>query len=178
MNEFTPKMFTTMLNNISFNNKHIDVIRIKSKGAKFKENIDIVKSVLAKFGYAHKRVEHITKQDKKTKRVVTGHTISANSDVFRIAALTARAIGCDQFRVTFIENLKQKHWSEVKLANVCNAIFQLKQKSIITKQQYDQYINYWNNENNVPEFMNIMQLIKSRGFNIKEPVRGVTKRLV
>ena len=126
------------------------------------------------------RVEHITKQDKKTKRVVTGHTISANSDVFRIAALTARAIGCDQFRVTFIENLKQKHWSEVKFANVCNAIFRLKQKSIITKQKYDQYINYWNNNNeeNVPEFMNIVQLMKSRGFNIKEPVKAVTKRLV
>ena len=42
-NEFTPKMFTTMLNNISFDNKLIDVIRIKSKGAKFKENIDIVR---------------------------------------------------------------------------------------------------------------------------------------
>ena len=137
-----------------------------------------MKSVLAKFGYVYKRVEHITKQDKKTKRVVTGHAISANSDVFRTAALTARAIGCDQFRVTFIESLKQKHWCEVKLANVCYAIFRLKQKSMITKQQYDQYINYWNNEDNVPEFMNIMQLMKSRGFNIKEPVKEVTKRLV
>ena len=177
-NEFTPKMFTIMLNKISFDNKHIEVIRIKSKGAKLTDKMQIVKSILNKFGYVYKRVEQKKKIDKKVKKVITGHVISANSDVFRIAALTAHAIGCDQFRVTFIESLKQNQWNEVRLANACNAIFKLKKKATISKEQYDQYLKYWNKEESVPNFLDIKQLMKSRGFVIKEPVKLTTKRLV
>ena len=125
--------------------------------------MQIVKSVLNKFGYVYKRVEQKKKIDKKVKKVVTGHVISANNDVFRTVALAANTAGCDRFRSSFIESLKQNQWNEVRLANVCNAIFKLKKKETISKEQYDQYLKYWDKQKSAPEFMNIRQLMKSKG---------------
>jgi hypothetical protein len=86
--------------------------------------------------------------------------------------------GCDEFQPTFIDVLKQDNWHDVKLAKICNAIFNLRKKNIISKQQHEEYLNYWSNEKeNVPEFTDIRQLMENRGFVIK-PAGNMRKKLV
>ena len=166
--EYTPKQFATMLNKVTFDDKHLEIIRVKSKGAKLKDKMEIIKSILAKFGYVYKRLEKKTKIDKKVKRVVTGHVICINDDIFRTLALAVDAIGCEHFQRTFIDVLKQNHWQDVKRAKICNAILNLRWRNAISKQQHEEYLDYWSNENeNVPEFTDIRQLMEVRGFSIK-----------